>query len=306
MGGEERKDMRGRVKILLDTDIGSDIDDAVCLAYLLAQPACELVGITTVSAPAADRARLASALCRVAGREIPIHPGRERPLRISPRQTECPQAEALSRWPHRSDFPRADAVEFMSATIRRYPHEIVLLTIGPMTNAAALFADDPDAAGLLKELVSMGGSFGLADLGPERRGKAEYNVLCDPDAAAVCYASGVSRHRSIGLDVTLRCTMPADEVRRRFTHDLLRPVLDFAGVWFRERDSITFHDPLAGAAVFDDDLCRFERGLVEVDVQEGEALGRTTFRADASERHEVACEVAPGCFFEHYFGVFRG
>ena len=37
------------IKVLLDTDIGSDIDDAVCLAYLLAQPACELLGITTVS-----------------------------------------------------------------------------------------------------------------------------------------------------------------------------------------------------------------------------------------------------------------
>src|SRR5437660_423515 len=48
------------VKILLDTDIGSDIDDAVCLAYLLAQPACELLGITTVSGEADKRAMLAS------------------------------------------------------------------------------------------------------------------------------------------------------------------------------------------------------------------------------------------------------
>ena len=306
MSGEEREDVRGRVKILLDTDIGSDIDDAVCLAYLLAQPACELVGITTVSGRAVERARLASALCRVAGREIPIRPGRERPLQIGQKQTECPQAEALCRWPHRRGFPRADAVEFMSATIRRHPHEIVLLTIGPMTNAAALFTDDPDAADLLRGLVSMGGSFGLADLGPARRGKAEWNVCCDPHAAALCYASGVPRHRSIGLDVTVRCTMSAGEVRERFTHDLLRPVLDFAGVWFRERDSITFHDPLAAAVIFDGDLCRFERGVVEVNVQEGEAMGRTAFRACASGPHEVACDVAPGRFFEHYFGLFQG
>lgn len=67
------------LKVLLDTDIGSDIDDAVALAYLLAQPECELLGITTVSGEAAKRAQLASALCKVAGRDIPIFPGREAP-----------------------------------------------------------------------------------------------------------------------------------------------------------------------------------------------------------------------------------
>ena len=66
-----------RSKVLLDTDIGADIDDAVCLAYLLAQPQCELLGITTVSGEAEKRAMLASALCKVAGKEIPIIPGWE-------------------------------------------------------------------------------------------------------------------------------------------------------------------------------------------------------------------------------------
>ena len=55
------------IKILLDTDIGSDIDDAVCLAYLLANPACELLGITTVTGEADVRASMASAMCKVAG-----------------------------------------------------------------------------------------------------------------------------------------------------------------------------------------------------------------------------------------------
>ena len=58
-------------KILLDTDIGSDIDDAVCLAYLLSQPKCELMGITTVSGEAYERARLASVLCMEAGKKYP-------------------------------------------------------------------------------------------------------------------------------------------------------------------------------------------------------------------------------------------
>ena len=68
------------VKILLDTDIGSDIDDAVCLAYLLAQPDCELLGITTVTGEAVERAKMASALCKVAGKDVPIYPGVEQPI----------------------------------------------------------------------------------------------------------------------------------------------------------------------------------------------------------------------------------
>jgi purine nucleosidase len=72
------------VKILLDTDIGigSDIDDAVCLAYVLAQPEAEVLGITTVTGEANKRAMLCSALCKVAGKDIPIFPGAEEPFLI--------------------------------------------------------------------------------------------------------------------------------------------------------------------------------------------------------------------------------
>ena len=64
-------------RLLLDTDIGTDIDDAVCLAHLLARDDCEFLGITTVTGNANQRARLASVLCTAAGREIPILPGAE-------------------------------------------------------------------------------------------------------------------------------------------------------------------------------------------------------------------------------------
>ena len=78
-------------KILLDTDIGTDVDDAVCLAYLLSHPDCELLGITTVTGEAEKRASLASVLCQVAGRDIPIYPGAELPLRGEQRQPIAPQ-----------------------------------------------------------------------------------------------------------------------------------------------------------------------------------------------------------------------
>src|SRR5690554_7457254 len=80
-------------KVLLDTDIGSDIDDAVCLAYLLAHPDCDLLGITTVTGEGTRRAMLASALCRVANRDVPIYIGAETPLLIDQRQPNAPRSE---------------------------------------------------------------------------------------------------------------------------------------------------------------------------------------------------------------------
>lgn len=290
-----------RVKVLLDTDIGSDIDDAVCLAYLLAQPRCELMGITTVSGEAERRARLASVLCRVAGRTVPILPGEEHPQRGAQRQPQAQQAEALARWPHDTGFPRGEAIGFLRDTIRRHPGEVVLLPIGPLTNVARLFREAPDTPGLLKALVLMGGRFTTAIPGAPH---AEWNIRCDPEAATAVYAAPVRVHRSVGLDVTLRVRMAADAVRQRFEAPLLRPVLDFAEVWFRREPMVTFHDPLAAAAIFREDLCRFVRGQVTVDAAGGADDGVTRWQAVERGPHEVALDVDADAFFREFFSMF--
>ncbi len=289
------------VKVLLDTDIGSDIDDAVCLAYLLAQPECRLLGITTVSGEADKRAMLASALCKVAGKDVPIFPGTEAPLLVAPRQTESPQAAALARWDHDTEFPVGQAIEFMRRMIRDNPGEVVLLSIGPLTNLALLFRTDPETVSLLKGLVLMCGRFTnrLAGVSP-----VEWNARCDPHAAAIVYQAAPAIHRSVGLDVTCQVTMNAEQVRQRMTTELLRPVVDFAEVWFRQRETLTFHDPLAAVTLFDDEICAFQRGTVEVELTSPRLTGTTFWKRDASGQHEVALEVDAERFFEHYFSVF--
>jgi purine nucleosidase len=291
------------IKILLDTDIGSDIDDAVCLAYLLAQPRCQLLGITTVTGQAVQRARMASALCRVAGKQVPIFPGAENPLLVPQLQPLAPQAAALERWPHSSDFPAGQALSFLSQTIRSHPGQVILLTIGPLTNIGLLFALDPGCAGLLKGLVMMCGAFVQLPSPGNLKVPAEWNARLDPHATAIVYRTPVAIHRSIGLNVTLQTVLPADEVRARFQAPLLQPVKDFAEIWFKEARNLTFHDPLAAATIFDQQVCTFSPGQVVVDL----ALepGRTDwFPAPGSAPHEVAAAVDPAQFFEHFFAVF--
>jgi purine nucleosidase len=295
-------------KVLLDTDIGSDIDDAVCLAYLLANPECELLGITTVSGEADKRAQMASAMCTVARKAIPVYPGREEPLLPGLAwQPKAPQASALVRWDHDESFPKGQAIEFLRQTIHANPGEVVLLSIGPLTNVASLFAVDAEIPSLLKALVMMCGVFTnrLAGVGP-----LEWNAKLDPVATAMVYRAAVKVHRSIGLDVTSQVTMPSDEVRQRFQVPLLRPVLDFAEIWFQHVDRITFHDPLAAVTIFNDSICTFERGRVDVELKSDRLIGMTHWSGGKSDLaapsgpHEVALGVNPPRFFEHYFSTF--
>ena len=289
--------MPKRELILLDTDIGTDIDDAVALAYLLAQPRCELLGITTATGEAQKRAMLADAICRRAGRtDIPIHSGVERAMLIEKRQPVAQQAEVLPRWEHREDFEPNTAVQFLRETIRSRPGEVTLLTIGPLMNVGVLFALDPEVPAMLKRMVMMAGSF--FDLQ-----RPEFNVLVDPHAAAIALAREVPEVRLYGLNVTFKCQMPADECRERFQGGPLDVVIDMAGVWFEKRPSIVFHDPLAAACIFEPDICDYRRGRVSVDLAPGDEQGMTCLEEDEAGTHVVASGVAPERFFAHYFGA---
>lgn len=292
------------MKLLLDTDIGSDIDDAVCLAYLLAQPDCELLGITTVTGDVDARARMASALCQVANKQIPIYPGAPDPLQIPQRQPLVPQAAALARWPHQIDFAQNEAVQFLTRTIYQHPGEITLLTIGPLTNIAKLFTHAPECAGLLRAIYIMGGV--LPGHAPQYN-DLEWNIIVDPHAADIVYRTPVAIHRTVGIQVTRQVRMSAEEVRRRFMqHKLLVPVLDFAETgWLHDVPEIIFHDPLTSVVIFSDDVCGYERGTITVDLSGDDNTGQTGWVASPDGPHEFSMTVDSERFFTRYFEVFQ-
>lgn len=286
-------------KIILDTDIGSDIDDALALAYLLREPECELLGITTVSGQSLERARLASALCCVAGREdVPIYPGIEQPFLGKQYQPRAPQAEKLSLWRHRSDFEENRAIAFLQKTIRENPGEVTLVAIGPLTNVAALFCMDREIPKLLNGLVLMCGNF---DGQTER---PEWNSKCDWVASAIVYGSGVKLHRSYGLNVTLQVGMPAGEVLPRLSSPVLSPVADYARAWMkRPEQTMYFHDPLAAVCLFEPDICTYASGNVEVEIHSEGVSGRTVLHPCPDGICEVAVSVCAERFFRRFFTI---
>jgi inosine-uridine nucleoside N-ribohydrolase len=146
----------------------------------------------------------------------------------------------------------------------------------------------------------MGGSFG-EDLPPNRQ--VEWNIAGDPLASEITYGARVRLHRSLGLNVTQKVVMPADDVRKQFTAPLLRPVLDMAEIWFKGfYPFITYHDPLAAATIFETDLCLYQQGTVTID-----SIGthtRTIWQPGGSNApHQVAMTVDVERYFEHFFDV---
>jgi purine nucleosidase len=287
------------MNVLLDTDIGNDIDDAVALAYLLRKPECELVGITTVTGQAWKRAALCEVVCRAAGREdIPIHCGRELPLLHGPGQPNPGQYETIVGLSHRKDWEPNTAVDFLRRTIRSRPGEITLLSIGPFANIALLFALDPEIPFLLKDFVSMAGYF------DPNAPFAEWNCRCDPTATSMVYNSERPKHRSIGLDVTMQCQMSAEDVRDRFVGEPLATVACLAEHWFKDAHQITFHDPLAAATIFHPEICEYKTGQVTSPIEAEESKAGKTVLAEGDGGDEIALLVNSRAFFSEFFSVF--
>ena len=269
---------------------------------MLKQPRCELLGVTTVTGEPVVRAQLVSAVCAAFGRpEVPVHSGAADPLLIDQQQTKVAQAKVLEHRPHQSGFTENTAVDFLRQTIRDRPGQITLLSIGPLTNIALLYALDPEIPRLLKRHVMMAGLY----LGRQPDyGLREWNARLDPHATAIVFAKGPAETRCVGLDVTMQCRILAEGFREHFRDGPLRIVRDMAETWFANRPEVVFHDPLAAACVFQPDLLRWVKGQVDVELQSDSLQGLTAFSTNTHRKiHQVAAEVDAPAFLKHYFEI---
>jgi purine nucleosidase len=152
---------------------------------------------------------------------------------------------------------------------------------------------------MLKGLVIMGGDFS------SDRPSAEWNIRCDPHAAAMVFRAHFPSVRVVGLDITRSVSLTKEEVRAQFAAPLLEPVLDYADIWFREHDTLIFHDPLTAATIFEESLCSFTRGHVEVSLDSICEPFTSWKPDDARGPHEVARSVDRCRYFEHLSRVLQ-
>ena len=174
--------------VVIDTDIGDDIDDAFALGLALQSPELKVLGVTTAFGDTELRARLAERYLEAAGRgEIPVAAGVHT-------ETTNPMTQAAyaRRGPERK---YADGVTFLLDQIRAHPGEVTLIAIGPLFNVQAAIERDPATFRKLKRVVMMGGSiergYDDAKTGARRPPDPEWNILQDPKGAQALLAAGV-------------------------------------------------------------------------------------------------------------------
>lgn len=255
------------MKILLDTDIGDDIDDAFALRFLLNCADVEFVGVTTVYKNVAQRARIAKNMLNLAGKgRIPVHAGVNKPLQKDIRLLLNEEVGAnglidIDHYTHDIDgvaYDGDDAVGFMLECAKRYPHEITLVAIGPLTNVATAIQRDKEAFSLFKKVLLMGGRFNDK--------VSEWNVETDPQAAQIVFGSGIPTV-SISFDATVKTSMtkrdvekinasvhPADKYLAKMMN---RWIEHYDPAWHGEKIPI-LHDVLTAAVLLDESVCVYE------------------------------------------------
>ncbi|KQN70430.1 nucleoside hydrolase [Duganella sp. Leaf61] len=178
-----------RQQVIVDMDIGDDIDDSFALALLLQSPEIEIVGITTAWGDTVLRASMVERMLRETGHSgIPIATG------IA--TTGNPQPFTQARYAQRGQpVPALPAVDFMLEHIRRQPGKITLLALGPLTNVGAAIERDAATFGKLKQVVMMGGSvrsgYRKSQYVPARPADKEYNIASEVKGAQRLFTSGV-------------------------------------------------------------------------------------------------------------------
>lgn len=288
------------MKILLDTDIGSDIDDCFALAYLLCRKDIEILGITTVSGLADIRARLADKICKTAGRKIPIHVGAEQSLAGKLRQANLTNAQILVAKSNECIFPKKNtAIEFMRKTIESNPNEITLICIGQLTNAAMLFEQYPHIPSLLGGMLIMGGRYtNDPAFDTKKWGATEWNILCDAAAAEIVFKQKITNFMAIGIEQTSRFCIPPAPIKKAILGiPKLRAASDSINTI---AEQVYFHDAILIYAWLHPKEVTLVRGNIKTEITDQERSSATRFTPSDKGWHTLITDFSPELFIEDF------
>lgn len=259
---------QAREKIILDTDIGDDIDDAFALALALSSPELELLGVSASFGDTPARARMLDRMLGEAGRgDIAVAQGAPAPVNLG--------AFTQRRYAEGGHFARPShpaAVDFILSQIRKYPGEITLVAIGPLPNVGALIDRDPAAFAKLKRVVIMGGNIApLTDpygTAPPIAPHPEWNIKNDIASAQKLFAAGVP--------VVM---LPLDSTANLKMHEVARAALFARGTALSDALAVTYqqwayhtgkptpilYDPMTLAVLLQPALCPLTPMHISVD-----------------------------------------
>lgn len=277
-----------KTPIILDCDIGTDIDDTFAVALAVLSPELELRGVTTVSGDTHVRALMACRLLTAAGRrDIPVAAGKpNRP----PQALRGVQEQYVRQPPaFRSSKPiKTSAVEFLYQQLKEHPGEITLVAVGPLSNIAQLLTEHPDCKPWIKRLVIMGGSVrvGYNNKPPPQ---AEFNIRADSKAAQKVFTSGIPLVVA-PLDATTMLKLDEAGLRRIFgAGTLLNHNVQALYQLWDQKEAPVLYDPVAVTLCITEKFCKMEDLDLQVDDKGFTRIGKgqPNARAATSIRSEA-------------------
>jgi pyrimidine-specific ribonucleoside hydrolase len=278
-------------RVIIDTDPGTD--DALAIFLALNSPELHVEALTPVAGNVPLELTLPNALrlLEIAGKAgIPVAAGADRPLvRRLITATYAHGQNGLGGIP----FPEPatkPASESATQTIRRLvhasPHQIGIVAIGPLTNIATAFREDPELPSLIPNLTIMGGSLSGGNVSPA----AEFNIYVDPEAAQIVFRSGVPL-TMVGLDVTRRVVLREEHIQQ--LENSKKPEGRAAGKIARAMNRPTMHDSLAMATFIDPAVVRLQEVYVEIETTGEYTAGETVGYRKAPVRGSAPMANAP-------------
>ena len=277
-------------KVIIDTDIGDDIDDAFAVALALRSPELEILGISTTFGDTETRAKLVDRMLGEAGRaDIPVAVGVHTEAKTTFGQRPYAEGGHFARSSH------PQSVDFILDQIRKNPSQITLVAIGPLVNVGAMIDRDPETFHKLKRVVMMGGSIdrGYGDpYSPPTPAEAEWNIKNDIGSAQKLFASGVPIYQ-MPLDST---QLKLDEVRRASLFRQGTPLTDALVILYHQwgQETPTLFDPMTIAFIDDPKLCPVQPMHIDVD-----ATGMT-LRGTGAPNAKVCLRSDPQAFLNFY------
>jgi inosine-uridine nucleoside N-ribohydrolase len=277
-------------KVIIDTDVGDDVDDAFALALAVKSPELQILGISTAFGETEVRAKIVDRFMAAAGRsEIPVLAGKATAKTPMSQRTYTSSGNLATS-------SHGDAADFLLAQIRKFRGEITLIAIGPLMNIGEAIDRDAVTFRKLKRVVIMGGSIrrGYGDYGYNDRvpPSPEWNILNDVKSAQKLFASGVPLF-VMPLDST---QLKLDEVKRSFLFTRGTAVTDQLTILYHlwAQETPTLFDPMAVTFVLKPELCPMTPMHIRVD-EKG-----NTREEPGTPNAQVCLNSNPEDFFQFY------
>ncbi|HUG64367.1 MAG TPA: nucleoside hydrolase [Gaiellaceae bacterium] len=295
------------IPIILDCDPGHD--DAIALLLALASPELDLLGVTTTYGNQTLDKTTANALrvLELVGRtDVPVASGAVRPLErdlvVAAHVHGESGLDGTGLPAPASSVVADDAVAFAAERVRNAAEPVTMVATGPLTNVARYLAAHGGEG--VARIVLMGGAIAEGNFTPA----AEFNVWCDPEAAAAVFGSGLDV-TMIGLDVTHQALLGAAVEERLRAGGRVGSFVADLNVFFtryhRETygwDGAPIHDAVAVATLIRPELVEMRHRNVDVEVDSELCRGRTVVdlwrRTDRRANTHVGVGIDAAGFFD--------